>query len=99
MFLHRESGQRRCGAGRAAGFRGLRVYPGGPGTGKNPERGGLWRANSPPPGKLRPREQAVHADSRSLSVGPRKREFAAILLGGFEDARIRNRGAAWMAFA
>ena len=72
----------------------LRVRSGRPGASEDPVDRGVRRQGRARRRELRRREPAVLRGRGGASLGVRQREHAPVLRGGFEVARVRDRGAA-----
>ena len=90
----RERDRRARGEGRHAL---LRVRARRPRAREDPRDRGVRREGRRREGQLRRREPAVHRGRRGAAVGVRQREHAAVLRGGLEVARVRDRRAARLA--
>ena len=91
--VHRQPGERDRRA-RGEGRHGLlRVRPGRPGASEDPVDRGVRRQGRARQRELRRREPAVLRGRGGASVGVRQREHAAVLRGGLEVARVRDRRA------
>ncbi len=91
LRLHRQPGRRdggRGGRGRAAR---LRVHPVGPRAGQGRPRAGLRGDGRAHRRHVRRRQSAVPGDRRRDRLGLRQHQPPAVLRGGIEDARLRDR--------
>jgi len=84
------------GTGRAARIRHLRVHSRRSGAGEDPEHRGIWRADCADQRQLRSCQPPLHADCGQVPLGTCERQPASVLRGRLEDARLRNRRAAWL---
>ena len=97
MRVHRQPGERDRRARGESRDGLLRVRSRRPGAGEDPVDRGVRRQGRARQRQLRRREPPLLRGRGGAAVGVRQREHAPVLRGGFEVARVRDRGAARVA--